>query len=205
MQIADCVHRCNTRLHSGARWSALLLITLALLLCVQSFWLSGKAMLAQHLLNSAWRNTLAINEPVKPWPWSDTFPVAKLFIPSLDRSYIVLSDASGESMAFGPGLVSGNINHAATEVVAIGGHRDTHLAMLEQLPIGSEIHLQTHTGQWQWYLLTELTIVDSRHHTVAINTANPGLVLITCYPFNAAQTGGPLRYVAAAELLPTPL
>ena len=48
-----------------------------------SLWLFGgagyihvKAMLAQTLLRDAWAQTLVDTQPVKPWPWADTWPVA---------------------------------------------------------------------------------------------------------------------------------
>jgi len=41
-------------------------------------------------------------------------------------------------------------------------------------------------------------IVDTRTDSLSINPQRTGLVLITCYPFRADQTGGPLRYVVTA-------
>jgi sortase A len=46
----------------------------------------------------------------------------------------------------------------------------------------------------------EATVVDAR--TAVIGSAGDGtaaLVLVTCYPFDAVNPGGPLRYVVAAE------
>jgi len=182
--------------------SAAVLLSLAAFAGGQSLWISGKAFVAQHLLERAWRSTLRTHHLAKPWPWADIAPVAKLNVPTLDLSLLVLGDASGEAMAFGPGLVAGRIAAADSEVIALGGHRDTHLAFLENLPSGSAIRLQTSQGIWHNYRLRSSQVVDSRSNTVTIARNHPGLVLITCYPFNAMQTGGPLRYMITAQWQP---
>lgn len=177
---------------------ALLSLSAATVTGAQAVWITSKAHVAQLLLQRAWRLTLDTGQSVKPWPWADIAPIAKLEFPTRDASLIVLGDASGEALAFGPGLVAGRIERAGMSVVAIGGHRDTHLALLDGLPVGSEIRLQSVEGNWRHYQLTRQWVVDSRKDTVAIALSQPGLVLITCFPFNARQTGGPLRYVVSA-------
>ena len=164
----------------------------------QATWISGKAWLAQQLLNSAWQTSRQQGASGKPWQWADVSTVARLSIPATDDSLIVLSDASGEALAFGPGLVAGDPLHAESMTIAIGGHRDTHLAFLENLPAGELIELDTIDGKTHRYRLTDKKIVDTRSQSLSISTDTPGLVLITCYPFNATQTGGPLRLVARA-------
>jgi len=177
---------------------AVIAIVFAIATGSQSLWISGKAIVAQHLLDSAWQQSQRKGTTTKPWPWADISTVARLDVPSLDESLIVLNDASGEAMAFGPGLVAGNPDNANRETVAVGGHRDTHLAFLEHLQIGSLLFLESRDGNSYPYILKETQVVDSRTHTFAIAKQQPGLVLITCYPFSATQTGGPLRLVATA-------
>lgn len=166
---------------------------------LKAAWLWGKAHIAQHLLQTAWLQSLAEATPHKPWSWADISPVARLDIPVLEESLIVLSDASGEAMAFGPGLVGGDPLSADQNTVAVGGHRDTHLAFLEHLPLGSIFVLQNMAGTIHRYKLLDKQIVDTRTQALRISQAYPGLVLITCYPFNARQTGGPKRLVARAK------
>jgi sortase A len=43
-------------------------------------------------------------------------------------------------------------------------------------------------------------VLDSRHDRLLIEADRPMLTLLTCYPFDAVLPGGPLRYVAIAEL-----
>src|SRR5205814_2572418 len=44
-------------------------------------WLPLKAALAEELLNRAWSAARQGGEHVKPWPWADTWPVARLSLP----------------------------------------------------------------------------------------------------------------------------
>lgn len=66
-------------------------------------WIQAKAVLAQVLIAQAWSRTLNGEAKVKPWPWADTWPVAKLAVPRLGLEYYVLEGADGSAIAFGPG------------------------------------------------------------------------------------------------------
>jgi len=181
---------------------SVVMLTAALYSGGHSIWISGKAVVAQWLLNSAWQRSVSTQIPDKPWPWADTAPVARLSIPSLGESFIVLSNASGEALAFGPGLVAGDPEKLSDQAIAIGGHRDTHLSVLEAVAPGTRVWLQNTQGQSQQYEINQHQIVDSRTQSIALNQHQAGLVLITCYPFNAATVGGPLRLVLTADPVP---
>lgn len=185
------------------RWLLLSAVMLLILACVsggRAAWISSKAVVAQHLLEHSWESALVTGETSRPWPWADISTRAKLAVPELGVSHIVLDNSSGEAMAFGPGLVAGDPLHAANSTVALGGHRDTHLAFVEHLDESHTLLLENTRGMIQRYRLTGKRIVDTRRETIAISRQQAGLVLITCYPFNALQTGGPLRMVATAVL-----
>jgi sortase (surface protein transpeptidase) len=47
-------------------------------------------------------------------------------------------------------------------------------------------------------------VVDSRSTRIALRSDVPRLTLVTCYPFDAIEPGGPLRYVVTAELAQDP-
>lgn len=170
-------------------------------------YLSVKAYAAQLLMNRAWATTLQHNNATKPWSWSDSKAVARLSYSLREetesQSLIVLDNASGEAMAFGPGLVAGKPANFLDETIAIGGHRDTHLAFLEHANVQTQFELQVADGRTLRYRFENSFIVDSRLHTLQIAADHPGLVLITCYPFNALQTGGPMRLVTRARLIDT--
>ena len=54
----------------------------------QGAWIHARAWVAQALLKRAWVRTAAGETRVKPWPWADTWPVARIEIPRLGKSAI---------------------------------------------------------------------------------------------------------------------
>lgn len=182
----------------------LLLVTMAsAALLVFGLWIPAKAVLAQELLELAWAQSQAGRGEVRPWPWADTWPVAKLDLPELDESMIVLAGSHGESLAFGPGAMTDKVD--GSEPVIIAGHRDTHFRKLQYLETGSAIRIQDRKGRWHRYQVTGLRVVDSRNGGIDLDSMGPdSLLLVTCYPFDSINAGGPLRYVveARAQVLP---
>jgi sortase A len=163
-----------------------------------------KAWLAQRLLQRAWAETRAGAGQVKPWPWADTWPVARLSVPERRVDLIVLADASGRSMAFGPGHVAGSAPPGAHGHTVLSGHRDTQFRFLKDLALGDEIRLETPDGATHVYGVTGTFVVHARDPGVGQETGVPRLTLVTCYPFDAIVPGGPLRYVVEAELAAGP-
>ena len=160
-----------------------------------------KAVAAQWMLEYAWQNTLTHHQRQKPWPWADTWPVAKLQLGTADPM-IVLDSVSGQALAFGPGLMpdTGEGEHQGLMVVA--GHRDTHFSSLNTLHVGDEISVQDIHGQWRIYVVSEIDIINTETHMIDLTEdeqSPPQLMLVTCYPFDAIQAGGPLRYVVTAN------
>ena len=189
---------CAAAAATGLTTLAALLIAVAVLSGAGASWIAVKATLAQVLLERSWRATRAGDAPVRPWPWADILPIARLEVPSADATLIVLRDASGEALAFGPGLVAGDPERAARQPLALGGHRDSHLAFLEHLAIGATLRLEDRAGRRHVYRLASRRVVDRRDGPLSMPSDRPALVLITCWPFRATQTGGPLRLVAVA-------
>jgi len=163
-------------------------------------WIYAKAWLAQHLLQRAWSRTLAGEAGVKPWPWADTWPVARLLVPSQQIDQIVLEGAYGRTLAFGPGHVESAWPIGSSDTVILTGHRDTHFRFLQRLARNDVIELETTTGHRQRYRVKETRIADSRSASIGIEQDQFRLVLVTCYPFNALQAGGPLRYIVTATM-----
>lgn len=178
---------------------ALLLGLIGLWQVGAGLYIHAKAWLAQELIAAAWSRTLDGGTRVRPWPWADTWPVARLRIPARDVDLYVLADASGRSLAFGPGHVAGTAAPGAAGNSMIAGHRDTHLRFLRDLPYGALLRLQTQDGRMHEYRLAETHIIDTRSERLALDTADTTLTLLTCYPFDALVPGGPLRYAAVAR------
>ena len=87
----------------------------------------------EHLLQRAWSRTLAGETGVKPWPWADTWPVARLLVPSQHIDQIVLEGAYGRTLAFGPGHVESAEPVDSAGNIILTGHRDTHFRFLQWL------------------------------------------------------------------------
>lgn len=178
-----------------ARWRVWLasgLLVLCLASAGEAIYLSSKAWLAQELLSRAWLESESQGEAVKPWPWADVQPRGRLLMPRLGIEQVVLSGHNGEAMAFGPGLAEVN------DAVVLAGHRDSHFAFLRQLRAGDRLQWQALGGASRDYQVSGEFLVDTRQQEVIVPPAD-SLLLITCYPFDALDAGGPLRYVVVAE------
>jgi len=163
-------------------------------------WIHVKARLAQHLLQRAWARTLAGEREVKPWPWADTWPVARLTAPALGVDLIVLAGASGRTLAFGPAHADGSARPGAEGTAIVSGHRDTHFAFLARVQPGEALVMEVPGRAPAVFRVRETAVVDARTAVIARADGVVALVLLTCYPFDAITAGGPLRYVVAAEL-----
>ncbi len=163
-------------------------------------WIPLKAMVAQELLTLAWAESQARHIDKKPWPWADTWPVARLQFEELAQPLIVLAGAHGESLAFGPGHVTGSAEPGMGGPVVIAGHRDTHFQNLQDVKVDSTIRLQSRSGDWTYYRVTRVRIVDSRQEALNIaEMPENSLLLVTCYPFDSIDNQGPLRYLVEAR------
>jgi sortase A len=174
-------------------------------------WIHAKARLAQHLLDAAWQETrVSGGERIaRPWPWADTWPVARLSLPRLGVSFIVLSGDAGSSLAFGPGHNTASALPGRPGTAVISGHRDTHFRALARLRPGDRIEIERPDGVTVAYRIASLEVADTRrdrlHLAEGSPRARPALALVTCWPFNAVQPGGPLRYVVSAFGLGAPV
>jgi len=164
-------------------------------------WIFAKAEAAQVLLHRAWEQARSGEDRPRPWPWADSWPVARIILPGGD--HIVLAGASGRTLAFAPGHLDGSAAPGADGACVIAGHRDTHFAELEDLAVGDRVVLEDASGHRHVYRVTSTAVVDEHDISVLEQGATPTLVLVTCWPFHAVSAGGPLRYVVRAEIVKT--
>ncbi len=197
--------RLNARLNAHAfRPLAPLMIIAALLLCgaaltAKALYIPAKAELAQILLERAFDQSLARGRPIKPWSWADTAPAARLRVPRLGVSEIVLDAGSGEAMAFGPAQVR---DDRANAVTILSAHRDTHFAFIRDLAVGDEIVFEP-IGRAPMRLRV-IGFETVRWDQFSYTAADPNrarIALATCWPFGTHRPG-PLRRVAWAEAIP---
>jgi len=162
-------------------------------------WLPLKAWAAQSLLRDAWEETRAGAAEVRPWPWADTWPVARLRAIGGVVDLVVLSGGSGRTLAFGPGHLEASPVPGALGNTVLVGHRDTHFRFLAELEAGDELELETADGRRLTYRVTGIEILDARSDGIGLDDPGDRLTLVTCYPFDAVRPGGPLRYLVTAE------
>jgi len=158
----------------------------------------AKAALSQLFLDRAFERTLASGGEIhRPWPWAETWPVARL--EAEGESLVVLAEAGGEALAFGPAHLTQTPPPGARGVSVIAAHRDTHFALLRRLEPGEEVRVTLADGRTQRFVMTGSEIV--RHDRSGIDPHDGGparLALVTCWPF-ASVKPGPQRYIAWLE------
>jgi len=182
-------------------------------------YIHAKAWLAQVLLSQAWAETVAGHHggPTtssgtiggmigdtngdtlhRPWPWADTGPIARLRVPDLGVDEIVLAGTSGRTLAFGPGHLDQTAMPGEAGHSVISGHRDTHFAFLADLAPDMKLEVQRADGGWRRYRVRDRAVIDSRTARLSLAVDQPALTLVTCWPFDAVDPGGPLRYAVYA-------
>jgi sortase A len=155
-----------------------------------------KAAVAQLLLERAFDRSVATGHAQRPWSWADMAPVARLSVPRLGETRIVLDTGSGQAMAFGPTLLPGGAALGKPGTTVIAAHRDTHFAFLKDVRVGDVVQVEGIDGVMHRYRATGAEIVRWDRFALAEDEGR-GLALATCYPFGAIGHG-PLRYVVHA-------
>ena len=191
------------------------LLSLILLTTPSYYWV--KAEVAQHLLANAWAKTQVNQvELIKPWKWADTWPVLELSIltrtykhaekqatGALERlgRYIVLADTSGESLAFGPGLLTTDILPGDMGNSIIAAHRDTQFAVLQDVSLGDVLEVTSSSGQVSRFVLDQIRIVNSQIEKLETDLDERRLTLVTCYPFERSGEPTELRFIVSGKLI----
>lgn len=176
-----------------------LAVALALWWLGSAGYIHAKAWLGQTLLERAWEQTQQTQTTVKPWPWADTVPVARLSARLLGEQTLILRGANGRTIAWGPGWLE---DSAAPDGESGGNsviiaHRDTHFRFLEDLTIGDTLELENAQGKISRYRIWRTRIVDA-DFTLPLETEDARLTLVTCYPFDALTRDNRQRYLVEA-------
>ncbi len=181
----------------GKKFQFLALIVGLCGLAVAGFglWIPVKAQVAQVLLKRAWHETAVSGKGVKPWPWADTFPVARLEQKRLGVDMIVLYGTNGETLAFGPGLDPAGGAVGAAGHAVLFGHRDTSFSFLQNLKAGDVITIKSPAATRK-YRVVSLTV--RKADEIYFNMESEGLSLVTCYPFAGSLPHTDRRFVVTA-------
>ncbi len=190
------------RLSSTARnWIVACLLGLGFWQLGHGAYIPAKAWVAQELMLRAWSRAADGQVDPAPWPWADTWPVARMLAKGGDIDLIILAGGSGRTLAFGPGHLSASSLPGQRGNSVIAGHRDTHFSFLQDMAIGESVLVETSDGRSHKYMVVDLDVVDSRRGSIVLDTDESVLSLVTCYPFDAIEPGGPMRYVVTLNLL----
>lgn len=176
-------------------------------------WIKVKAEMAQVLLNQAFERVQIANSnrglhdtnigsSAKPWAWADMEPVARINVPSISKSAIVLNNVSGEALAFGPGHMANTPEPGARGTSVIAAHRDTHFSWIGQLKKGDEIEITRKDGSVARFVMRRSWVAHYKNPGIDADSDERLLALSTCYPFDT-KNPGPMRYVVEAELMET--
>lgn len=182
---------------------ALAAFVAGLLIIAQALYVPAKAQLAQVLLSRAWDRQVATGEPARPWPWADFTPTARLSFPNQNENVLALTDAAGESLAFGPTLMAASAKPGDPGVAVFAAHRDTHFAFLGKLKRGDPVTVVTGGGAMgdgpMTFRVTRSEVV--RWDASGIQPHDGGaarIALVTCWPLDG-HFRGPDRLVVWAE------
>lgn len=182
-----------------AKTASLALIAAGTALVGQGVWIGAKAEIAQVLLARAWARAIDGETAPTPWPWADTWPVARLSVPALGEHAVVLAEAGGEALAFGPALLTASAAPGEAGISVIAAHRDTHFRFLQHVEPGQTVIIERADAPPLVFRITGSEIVEAARSGIETGNGGPArLALVTCWPFDAV-TPGPLRYVVWAE------
>ena len=158
-----------------------------------------KAIIGQHYLEVAWKESLKSNKLSKPWKSADFYMIGELKVPKLKVSRVILNSVSGEAMAWSIGRVT-NLNHALDkQPIILAGHRDSHMQFMSELNIGDKIELMMSDGVLKTYIISGTEVSDKPEVALSpVTLGRESLILTTCWPFNAIKSGDQ-RYLIFAD------
>lgn len=179
--------------------AAIALIVAGLIVAAQAAFMPAKAQAAQFLMQRAWETRLASGEPARPWPWADFSPEARLSFPDQGQHVLALSDAAGESLAFGPSRLAASALPGEPGVAVYAAHRDTHFSFLDKLLPGDPVVIETPERTLAFRVVGSSVVRWDASDIRPRDAGRPRIALVTCWPLDA-KFQGPMRYVVWAEL-----
>ena len=158
-----------------------------------------KAIIGQHYLEVAWKDSLKSNKLSKPWKSADFYMIGELIVPKLKISRVILNSVSGEALAWSIGRVN-NVGYSSSRgPIILAGHRDSHMQFMSKLNIGDKIELMMTDGVLKTYEISQLEVTDRPELKTSYTSINDeSLVLTTCWPFNASRSSQQ-RYIVVAQ------
>jgi sortase A len=168
----------------------------------RALYLHAKAELAGILIRRAWHITECSGEAHPPWPWADTYPIARLRIPRLGYDEIVLEGATPRTLAFGPARLLSGAALGEPGNLELAGHRNSWFEPLEVVALGDTIEVEWYDSRraelrTRTYLVKDIRVVAPEDVSQLAPTSDDTLTLVTCYPFGRSPRS-PQRYIVRA-------
>ena len=186
------------------RLVAALMLVAGAALSVRALYLHAKAELAGVLIRSAWDKSTHSGRTHAPWPWADTYPVARIRIPGLNYDEIVLEGATPRTLAFGPAHLLSGARFGEPGNLVLAGHRTSWFRRLEKINQGDTIKIQWFDTQGtlheRGYEVETIRVTSPKDTTWLAPTEHDALTLITCYPFGL-RAESPERFIVRASPL----
>ena len=159
--------------------------------------ISVQNIINQGLLHTAWVRTQSSGHQVKPWPWAETVPIARLSIPSLNAKHVVLAYADHK-------LPTVAITHANSSIPPgelgnsiLNVSQEGYQSFLRHLKPGDVLLLESvHSGLWR-YRVSTIYVVEKTNTVLIEPSLNRRLTLVSCHRCDQQQNR--FRYVVVAE------
>jgi LPXTG-site transpeptidase (sortase) family protein len=129
----------------------------------------------------------------------NSLPLARLEIPAIDLSAMVLEGTDTWTLNRGVGHIRGTAAPGVKGNTGIAGHRDGFFRGLRNISKNDRILLTTVDGTYH-YRVASIQIVSPNHTEVLAPTPEPSLTLVTCYPFFFVGDA-PKRYIVTSRLV----
>jgi sortase A len=125
-------------------------------------------------------------------------PIARLEIPAIDLSVMVLEGTDELTLNRAVGRIEGTALPGEPGNVGIAGHRDSFFRGLKDLSKDDLVTVTTLSGVYR-YRVEDIQIVKPSDLRVLKESSSPTLTLVTCYPFYYVGDA-PKRFIVKARL-----
>lgn len=125
-------------------------------------------------------------------------PIARLEIPAIDLSVMVLEGTDELTLNRAVGRIEGTAMPGETGNFGVAGHRDGFFRGLKDLSNDDLVKVTTLSGVYQ-YRVDDIQIVKPSDLRVLKDSSSPTLTLVTCYPFYYVGDA-PKRFIVKARL-----
>jgi len=182
------------------RWTARILLATGLVLLA---WVSGVAIQARFYQASVTQYLKKQRElPLRPANPVESELVegqtlGRMEIPRLGLSVGIFQGTQSKTLRVGAGHIEGTAIPGEAGNSGIAAHRDTFFRPLENIRTHDDIRLETARGL-SHYQVDSIRIVLPDDVAVLEPTAEPGVTLVTCYPFYFVGAA-PKRFIVHAH------